>query len=93
MDRKTGGKKMNGLYETARNALISKAEKIAEEKVKVFCQENKGHYLIDKTGCVFVKRIGCGTRNNHQDVYSHCMFSQFFHEEMNRLAKENGLVS
>jgi len=80
-------------YKEKREALIPAAMKEANEKVEIFKRENRGKYVVDSKGAVLVPRPGAGV-NSVGSVrnYMHDMRSEYFHEAMNRMAREQGLV-
>jgi hypothetical protein len=80
-------------YKEKREALIPAAMKEASEKVEIFKRENKGKYIIDGNENVLVRRPGAGVNSiGNVRNYMHDMRSEYFHEAMNRMSREKGLV-
>ena len=81
-------------YAEKRYKLIPKAKKIAQQRVIEYCNANKGKVLFTRPGEPYIRKPGAGRRaaDGKEQNYRHDLFTEFFHEEMNRLAKEEGLV-
>ena len=80
-------------YKEKREALIPAAIKEANEKVDIFKRENRGKYVVDSKGGVLVRRRGAGVNSvGIVRNYMHDMRSEYFHEAMDRMAREKGLV-
>lgn len=84
------------LYASKINALIPEAEAAAARDLRRHIK--KGGQAIEKRPALKGKRVmssaghkvrACG--NYYGDYRHHCMWSEFFHHNMNRLAREQGL--
>lgn len=71
------------------SATARMAWKNAIKMEREYMSENKGHYLVDKSGQAYVKRPGVGkARNGRPIMYSHFLRTEFFHRELERLKAE-----
>lgn len=74
-------------YQEDRDALIGIAAKEAKERVAEFCKNNSGKFLVSKKGDPYVIKEGFCKKahSNIQRHYCHDLFTEFFHEAMERL--------
>ena len=78
-------------YQEERDALIGMATKEARERVAEFCKNNKGKFLVSEQGDPYVMKEGFGKKAgcSNQRNYCHDLFTEFFHEAMERLVIEH----
>ena len=80
-------------YQEDRDALIPLAIKEANERLEIFKRNNKGKYIVGKSGKVLVSKPGTGVNwSGEPRKYMHDMLTEYFMSAMDRLAREKGLV-